>query len=63
MKKSEKEKYEMKKSLESKENAVEKLRKEKDELWAIVNTDKYRNIKGIENEKEKVEKQKQELET
>ena len=55
-KKSEKEKYECKKSLEAKETAVEKLRKERDELWAIVNTDKYKNIKTIETEKEKVEK-------
>jgi hypothetical protein len=56
LKKSEKEKYDTKKSLESKENAVEKLRKERDELWAIVNTDKYKNVRNIEVEKEKVEK-------
>jgi hypothetical protein len=45
LKKSEKEKYDCKKNLEGKENAVEKLRKERDELWAIVNTDKYRNMR------------------
>jgi septal ring factor EnvC (AmiA/AmiB activator) len=45
LKKSEKEKYETKKNLEGKENAVEKLRKERDDLWAIVNTDKYKNIR------------------
>jgi len=62
LKKSEKEKYECKKNLEGKENAVEKLRKERDELWAIVNTDKYKNIKAIDCEREKTEKQKNELE-
>lgn len=48
LKKSEKEKYDCKKNLEGKENALEKLRKERDELWAIVNTDKYKNVKSIE---------------
>ena len=62
LKKSEKEKYECKKNLEAKDTAVEKLRKERDELWAIVNTDKYKNIKAIETEKEKIEKQKEDLE-
>jgi hypothetical protein len=56
LKKSEKEKYDCKKNLEGKDTAVDKLRKERDELWAIVNTDKYRNIKVVETEKEKVEK-------
>lgn len=55
-KKSEKEKYECKKNLEGKENALEKLRKERDELWAVVNTDKYKNIKSFELEKEKIDK-------
>lgn len=35
---------------------MEKLRKERDELWAIVNTDKYKNIKNIEGEKEKLDR-------
>lgn len=61
LKKSEKEKYDCKKTLEAKENAVEKLRKERDELWAVVNTDKYKTLRTIELEKEKLEKQKQEL--
>lgn len=61
MKKSEKEKYDCKKNLEGKETAVDKLRKERDELWAIVNTDKYKNIRNVEIEKEKLDKQKQEL--
>lgn len=67
MKKSEKEKYDCKKNLEGKENAVEKLRKERDELWAIVNTDKYKNIKQVETERdkerEKFDKIKSDLET
>ena len=46
----------MRKNLDGKETAVEKLRKERDELWAVVNTDKYKNIKVIEQEKEKIEK-------
>jgi hypothetical protein len=56
LKKSEKEKYDAKKSLEGKENALEKLRKERDELWAIVNTDKYKNIRQIEIDKERADK-------
>jgi hypothetical protein len=41
--------------LESKENALEKMRKERDELWAIVNTDKYKNFRSMEEEKLKFE--------
>ena len=37
LKKAVKEAMELKKSLEGKENALEKLRKERDELWAVVN--------------------------
>jgi len=48
LKKSEKEKYDCKKNLEGKDTAVEKLRKERDELWAVVNTDKYKNIRNME---------------
>ena len=63
LKKSEKERLEIRKTLEGKENALEKLRKEKDELWAIVNTDKYKNVRTVELEKEKIERQKSELES
>lgn len=55
LKKSDKERAEVKKTLESKENALEKLRKEKEELWLIVNTDKYRNFKCLEEEKTRFE--------
>lgn len=41
---------------------MEKLRKERDELWAVVNTDKYRNIKAMESEKSLIEKQKSDIE-
>jgi hypothetical protein len=47
-KKSEKERLEAKKIIEGKEVAVEKLRKDRDELWAVVNTDKYKNLRTIE---------------
>ena len=56
LKKSEKERLDFKKSLESKDLALEKLRKEKDELWSIVSTDKYKNVRTVEQEKEKIEK-------
>jgi hypothetical protein len=55
-KKSEKERLEAKKIIEGKEVAVEKLRKERDELWAVVNTDKYKNLRTIEQDREKAEK-------
>ncbi len=61
LKKSEKERADFKKSVESKDIALEKLRKEKDELWSIVNTDKYKNVRTVELEKDKIEKQKHEL--
>ncbi len=35
---------------------MEKLRKERDELWAVVNTDKYKNVRAVEQDKEKIEK-------
>ena len=41
---------------------MEKLRKEKEELWAIVNTDKYKNLRAIEQDREKAEKAKVEIE-
>jgi hypothetical protein len=47
-KKSEKERLEAKKIIEGKEVAVEKLRKDRDELWAVINTDKYKNLRTIE---------------
>ena len=50
LKKSEKENFDLKKSLTAKQNALDKLRKEKDELWAIVNTDKYKSISTIETD-------------
>jgi hypothetical protein len=56
LKKSEKERLDYKKSLDSKDLAMEKLRKEKDELWSIVSTDKYKNVRTVEQEKEKIEK-------
>jgi hypothetical protein len=48
LKKSEKERLDYKKSLDSKDLAMEKLRKEKDELWSIVSTDKYKNVRTVE---------------
>ena len=61
-KKSEKERLESKKIIEGKEVAVEKLRKERDELWAVVNTDKYKNLRTIEQDREKAERQRTEVE-
>ena len=52
-KKSEKENLEMKKSVTAKQNSLDKLRKERDELWAIVNTDKYKSIQTIETDSKK----------
>jgi len=52
-KKSEKENLEMKKSMAAKQTALDKLRKERDELWAIVNTDKYKSIHTIETDSKK----------
>jgi dynactin complex subunit len=47
-KKSEKENHEHKKSISAKDTALEKIRTERDELWSIVNTDKYKNVRAIE---------------
>ena len=41
----------------AKQNALDKLRKEKDELWAIVNTDKYKSISTIETDQKKTSQQ------
>ena len=48
LKKAERERGELKRLIEAKDAAVEKIRREKEELWGIVNTDKYKNIRGIE---------------
>ena len=61
-KKSEKENLELKKSITAKQNALDKLRKERDELWAIVNTDKYKSIQTIENDSKKSAQQLKTLE-
>jgi len=61
-KKSEKENLEMKKSLAAKQTALDKLRKEKEELWAIVNTDKYKSIHTIEIDQKKSSQQVKALE-
>ena len=42
--KTEKENNELRKSMSAKQTALDKLRKERDELLAIVNTDKYKSI-------------------
>jgi hypothetical protein len=47
-KKSEKENHEFKKSIRAKDTALEKIRTERDELWAIVNTDKYKTVRAVE---------------
>lgn len=52
-KKSERENLDLKKQVGAKQTALEKLRKEKDELWAIVNTDKFKSIHSMEEEKQK----------
>lgn len=52
-KKSEKENLELKKNISAKQNSLDKLRKERDELMAIVNTDKYKNIQVIESDSKK----------
>ena len=61
-KKTEKENLEMKKSLAAKQTALDKLRKERDELWAIVNTDKYKSIQSIETDSKKTNSQLKTLE-
>ena len=48
LKKGERERQELKRAVEGKEAAIERMRREKDELWAVVNTDKYKNIRAIE---------------
>jgi hypothetical protein len=43
--------FEMKKLLDTKEHALEKVRKERDDFWTILNSDKYRNFKSVEEQK------------
>ena len=52
-KKSERENFDLKKQVSAKQTALEKLRKEKDELWAIVNTDKFKTVHSMEEDKQK----------
>ena len=61
-KKSEKENIDLKKSVQAKQTALEKLRKEKDELWAIVNTEKFKSIHAVEEEKKQLIEKLQALE-
>jgi hypothetical protein len=58
LKKVEKENYDKTKSLQAKDTALDKVRKEREELWTIVNTDKYKSVRGTEQEREKVEQTK-----
>ena len=44
---------ELKKSVAAKQTALDKLRKEKDELWAIVNTERYKSITDLESDLKK----------
>ena len=53
LKRSEKERNEAVKGLEIKENTLKKLRKERDELWSSINTDKFKSFKSVEEEKNK----------
>ena len=46
---------ELRTKFDQKENALEKLRVERDELFNLVNTDKYKNFKNVEDEKIKFE--------
>ena len=55
MKKVEKELLEARKQLDVKENTLDKARKDRDEMWLTINSDKYRNFKSIEEEKQKSE--------
>lgn len=43
-----KEIFELKKLIDTKEHALEKVRKERDDFWTILNSDKYRNFKSVE---------------
>jgi len=61
LKKSEKENYDLRKGIEGKENSLEKVRKERDELWAIVNTDKFKTLRQLEQEKAAIESERKDL--
>ena len=41
--------FELKKLLETNKLALEKVRKERDDFWTILNSDKYRNFKSVED--------------
>ena len=61
-KKNEKALADQKKALDGKENALEKMRKERDEMFALVNSDKYQNFKSADEEKVLWEQKVSELE-
>ena len=62
LRKAEKDCVEQKKLIASKDGALEKLRKENEELWTVVNTDKYKSVRTVEVEKEKIAEVKKNLE-
>jgi hypothetical protein len=37
--------------LEIKESTLDKTRRDRDELWVTINSDKYKNFKSVEEEK------------
>jgi hypothetical protein len=41
----------LRKLLETTQHALEKVRKERDDFWTILNSDKYRNFKSVEEQK------------
>ncbi len=51
-KKVEKEKSEMKKSIQAKADLIDKLKKETSEMSAIINTDQYKTVRIVEVNKE-----------
>ena len=57
LKKSDADKQAIKTQLQAKENGLEKVKKERDEIWNIVNTDKYKSFKDTCGEKEKYDEQ------
>lgn len=55
LKKTDKAWNDLRTKFDQKESALEKLRVERDELFNLVNTDKYKNFKNVEEEKIKFE--------
>lgn len=49
--------------MSAKDTALEKFRKENEEIWAVINTDKYKSVRGIEQEKDKAIEAKKTLQT